>query len=318
MIVIAKYLRNENGLAMPLVLVVLIVLVLLGTAIWQYSIADTQHVYRDEQRMKAHYMARAGADAALEAWITAEQGLKPTGTSDPVYFNNQTGLFVEEDPGIDLGGSFIVTIGQNAGKTEIVSTGYYNDVTQKVIVEVNPPVYGHDLGWYDYKSGQFNNGSYTAAGAVILEAKDTGNSLQALKNPNSTVSLKADALFFLSPLGQGTGGGAYSSLLELRSDIIVFLNDISINKNSGDIVLFGFSDTSGKEIFGPDGGKWGAVYFPASVSIGTDNLDIQGKAFYFPLRPEGVSIRNNRDLLRPIENPVVPTISSYSTIIWKE
>jgi Tfp pilus assembly protein PilV len=48
---------NNRGVAMPLVLVVIFVISLLGTALWQYSITDTMHVSMDGKGMQAYYLA---------------------------------------------------------------------------------------------------------------------------------------------------------------------------------------------------------------------------------------------------------------------
>ncbi len=62
-------LRNERGISLPLILIIMFVLSLLGTAIWQYSVTDTIQVVRAEKRMQAHYLARSGADAVAEYMI---------------------------------------------------------------------------------------------------------------------------------------------------------------------------------------------------------------------------------------------------------
>jgi len=56
------YLRNEKGIAIPLVLVTLVVLVLLGTALWQYSASELRNVAFEEDRTQAFYVARSGAE----------------------------------------------------------------------------------------------------------------------------------------------------------------------------------------------------------------------------------------------------------------
>ncbi len=58
--------RDDRGLALPLVLIVMLVLSLLGTAVWQYSVTDNIQVAREEKRMQAYYLARSGADAVAE------------------------------------------------------------------------------------------------------------------------------------------------------------------------------------------------------------------------------------------------------------
>ncbi|MDW7740394.1 MAG: hypothetical protein SCJ97_10140 [Bacillota bacterium] len=54
---------NEQGIAMPLVLIILLVLGLLGAALWHYSMSELNQSVRDEQRTRAYYLARAGAES---------------------------------------------------------------------------------------------------------------------------------------------------------------------------------------------------------------------------------------------------------------
>lgn len=61
-------LRSQKGAALPVALMVLLVLSLLGTALWQYSTADAVQVARAENEMRAYYLARSGADATA-AWM---------------------------------------------------------------------------------------------------------------------------------------------------------------------------------------------------------------------------------------------------------
>lgn len=59
-------LHNEKGFAMPLALMVMLVVTLLGTALWQYSYTDTIQVDRSVKKTQAHYIARSAADATAE------------------------------------------------------------------------------------------------------------------------------------------------------------------------------------------------------------------------------------------------------------
>jgi len=53
--------KDDKGIALPLVLMVMLILILLSTALWQYSMTDTKHVVMDEKNMQAHYVALSGA-----------------------------------------------------------------------------------------------------------------------------------------------------------------------------------------------------------------------------------------------------------------
>lgn len=60
---VTSIIRSEKGIAMPLVLIVLVVLILLGIALHQYSISELDHSVREEKRTRAYYIARAGAES---------------------------------------------------------------------------------------------------------------------------------------------------------------------------------------------------------------------------------------------------------------
>jgi len=67
-------LKNEKGAALPLVLIVMIVLTLLGTALWHYGVNELSHSEREEKRARAYYLARAGAESlARDLMINPEK-----------------------------------------------------------------------------------------------------------------------------------------------------------------------------------------------------------------------------------------------------
>ncbi len=89
--------RDRRGAALPIALISMLVLTLLGTGLWQYSTTDTIQVARQENRMKAFYIARSGAEATAK-WMVD----KGASASDMVGKNSMP---------TDLGdGSFSVTI----------------------------------------------------------------------------------------------------------------------------------------------------------------------------------------------------------------
>lgn len=68
-----KLLKNEKGLALPTVLMVMLVMTLLGTALWHYSMNGIQQASRNQKKMQAYYIARAGADAIAQHIIERPQ-----------------------------------------------------------------------------------------------------------------------------------------------------------------------------------------------------------------------------------------------------
>lgn len=294
--------KCERGAALPLALGVMLVLSLLGAALWQYSTADTLHAANDRQRAQAYYLARAGAEAALRAYLDAPGTSKPTGTAPPVSYG---------------AGTFQVSITEQKRPDSMIdgvridSYGRVGAVQQKVTVTVTPVVlYGHNLGWYDFNSGQIADGVHGPVdGSVILQAK------KKLKEPsNRSAAFKGTSLFFSSGLGD-----PFNDRLELHAETIVFYNSIEMHQRHGRLVLF-VLDGKGITRPGKDG-LWGRVYF-ADVYHGKDPLsDISRKAFYYPQEPDGIDLTqpSDRSKLELIEDgAAVPRPEDASCrIIWR-
>jgi hypothetical protein len=60
--------NNSKGAALPLAVITMLVVSLLGAGLWQYSTSDTIQVARQENKMKAFYIARSGAEATAQ-WM---------------------------------------------------------------------------------------------------------------------------------------------------------------------------------------------------------------------------------------------------------
>lgn len=58
--------KNHNGLALPMVIIIMMVLMILGLALMQYSAQSINHVSLEEKRIKAYYLARTGAELMLD------------------------------------------------------------------------------------------------------------------------------------------------------------------------------------------------------------------------------------------------------------
>lgn len=60
------HLKNQNGSALPLVLVTMLVLSILGSTLLLLNTTETRQVAREEKRVQAYYIARSGAEAIAE------------------------------------------------------------------------------------------------------------------------------------------------------------------------------------------------------------------------------------------------------------
>lgn len=85
-------LKNRKGAALPIALIAMFVLSLLGVALWQYSMSDTIQATRQENWMKAYYIARSAAEAT-GVWMMDDdnEGTSLLGkTSNPRAFGDGT------------------------------------------------------------------------------------------------------------------------------------------------------------------------------------------------------------------------------------
>jgi len=156
-----KVLKNQQGSAMILTLMVMVVLVILTTAILQFTHTEVLHGRIEEQSKQAYYLARTGAEAAVSIWLQQGASSKPDGKVKRVYFNAETNQFQVTEPAVS-GGYFDVTI-EKPDATEdpwrIISTGTVGKHSQTVSLITYPFSHGSDLGWYD-ENGKIEEGNF--------------------------------------------------------------------------------------------------------------------------------------------------------------
>lgn len=336
-------LRNNKGITMAIVIMVMLVLFLIGTAFISVSAYQTTQSVNQDKGMNAHYLARAGAEAALEAWLDAPTALKPSGTLDPVYLSS-TNEFTNVSAGNK--GQFEVTISQDASdpdKTLITAIGTVGTIQKKVSVTINTiqsvvpapdPSYVSGEGFYDYTSGQINAvkdadfkwppPGHSTHGIVKNEAKK-GKGLKIPNKNTGTATQVYEKMLFSSTLQV-----LHNSVI-LKSNVIVFMEDVDYSNNSdskGALELFVYPSTEGENGGGLTitglSGFWGVVIF-------------NGTGYYFKDMPDGVVLRHQSDIadrilegsmvliedpneLNPFLSEILGeplTIKSY-TILWSK
>ncbi len=125
---------NEKGWALPLVILIMVVATLLGTALWQYSMVDLKHAKREESKMQAHYYARSGAElVAKNLDQTADWGEVPVGA-------NQAWVSTEQSFNSNsLSENIEIKVYKEGNSDEYVlveSTATVGDTSETLIVEV--------------------------------------------------------------------------------------------------------------------------------------------------------------------------------------
>ncbi len=175
-----RLLKCEKGLAMPLALMVMVVLLLLGTALWQYSVMEVKQVVREEENTKAYYLARAGADTLAHAIIDDSEWLNQILTDGDNSITKDTSLpnTLETDYLGEAGrmSVSIETLGDSKIRiTGIGETGADYDVKQiaSIVLETEPffdtaAVVTTGAGLVDFDPDMEVKGDIIAGGPVNL------------------------------------------------------------------------------------------------------------------------------------------------------
>jgi len=167
------YLKSEKGIAMPLVLIVLLVIALLGVALWNYSMSELNQSVREEKRARAYYIARAGAESAARdlmndpSPLTLIPEISDQLVSEELKFNPK---FEGEDTEVVVGDLIVELKRVTDNSVEITGTGNVDGVVQSVsiILETQEEFDGvvYSLGNLDFQSGVTLNGDVVSGGKV--------------------------------------------------------------------------------------------------------------------------------------------------------
>ena len=149
--------RNETGAALPIILIVVFSLTVIGFILYMNNMQESRSAIRDEEKMKAHYIARSGAHALAE-YLTVNQDVAKAMAVNPD--NNPFESYSDE---VELGGGHYRVKAELVGsspengddddqKNEILvtSTGEYGAARQSLQVTVtiqgiNAPVVFSEL-----------------------------------------------------------------------------------------------------------------------------------------------------------------------------
>ena len=107
-------LRSEKGSALIYVLLVMVVLSVLGMSALSVSLSNTKFSIRDEQKLNAYYIAKAGIDSVSQNFIDKPAEVLPL--IDDV--NGITGSFGD--------GTYVVKVSHATDGIKLVSTGKIN------------------------------------------------------------------------------------------------------------------------------------------------------------------------------------------------
>lgn|GEM_PF-2018779 len=164
-----KIIENQKGFAMPLALMVMLLVMVLGMALWQYGTSETLQVARAEKNMKAYFLARSGMDITQE--ILQKDMEKLLGDANDFYFsgtllNDDKKLVFSANAPEITGKDVVIKVDKDetwnsVKKTgKIIATGYSGNVSDviscKFEYQDNSPASAKELDWVD-DSGKISN-----------------------------------------------------------------------------------------------------------------------------------------------------------------
>lgn len=304
-----RYLENQKGWAMALVVVLLAIVPIFVVALYSYSMASTKIVMKQIELERARYLARSGMEGAVYVWQDAELDSKPTGTLERVYLTAD-GVFARQST---LGAEAIanslgyvdVTITFNNDTTSdeylttrIESLGIAEGTGSVMVGTSLPYLNGDATGWYNDNSGEFgtSNGEITKSISDPESTTITYFDLEGVvtcdaKNPftfqDGNTGILVDTVFFNDPVDLTDGN---DKLLFITAKKVIFRDDIYLSSSVDyESLILHAASANAIEVDGKTG-KYGAVYFGGDVILDGVIIINAGTNYYYKSRADGVDL----------------------------
>lgn len=167
---------SEKGFALVQVLIIFLIFALLGTVVITISTSQVLEVSRQEERIKAYYIAYSGADA-MASWII-----------DQFQDNQESAIITltniidagESDPTEIGAGSFsLVVTGTPGDEVMISATGFVGNSQQTVNLTLEPIISGGSSSTLDIDTAVFSLTSIQLTGSSEIVGSAGTNSTQA-------------------------------------------------------------------------------------------------------------------------------------------
>ena len=235
-------LRDEQGMmAIGVALMLIVVLSLFGGALWQYSMAELKRVEKTEQDLQALFLARAGAEMVMGAWLEEPVTQKPEGPIDRIYYDSDSESFTTDGTDECLGYVDVVVTkindpgGERDQLTEIVATGVVKQTSRTVKTTTFYHLLGHEdpLNWYSRSTGRVLSNDEPADGFVMVRTDNAVSLNFGQRTPPDKTGFTAPVLLFTVPIDLsqnqtfrdrlfGDLGGNASYDLRIRGEEIIF------------------------------------------------------------------------------------------------
>jgi hypothetical protein len=140
----SKYLKNKNGMVLPLVLIILFVLMILGVTILNISNADNRHSIYQDNKLQAHYIAKSGAQTMATYLIEKSHSMSYIDINELIDdISDKTSEVIN----FDSGDFVIKTVKRSVDgqeKLDIISKGNYRGITDTVTVTLLVSIQSED------------------------------------------------------------------------------------------------------------------------------------------------------------------------------
>ncbi len=199
-------LSDDNGSILVLLIIIIPILLLLISVIGYYSLSEVYQTNYTENKLKAYYLARSGADAVSAYILNGNDVSSIIGRtfsyidSNSDYANNIDEIIIE-----DAGG----------GTIKIISTATVENITENVTVELTP---GSSSTFTEFDKAVFSEELIDMTGSGTVNGDIGINS-----NADSSILLDGDAVIsgdiYVGPEADINGAVFYPDWYQLESNI---------------------------------------------------------------------------------------------------
>lgn len=210
-----KLLRDEKGLAMPLALIVLLVLTLLGIALWQYSMSELNNAVREEKRARAYYIARAGAESVARFVMINPDVLDSIPKEIDAVITSESINYKTGDD-VDVGDVVVELKRIASNKIEVTGIGEVDEVIQRVSLiletqeEFDGVVYATD--GLNFQQNVTVNGDIVSGGLVKWQ------NVTVTEHPNSDYTLKDNTIIHWPRPEFPPPAGSYPGVINISNN----------------------------------------------------------------------------------------------------
>lgn len=261
--------RDQSGLALVTVLMVVVVLLLLGTALIQSNMLEVTQVQRQEQKTQSHYLARSGLEIGIQY---LEQQLAKVKTFNELNLVNSLEDDLSDIGAYKVGFEKIDSI----QSVRLTSTGVANgkpQIEEKIVltVRVEDSVsvdYASTINWFRKDTGETENNQQLTHNFTTSPLKCDNPVILEVDHKmmtDKTHLFEAPAMQFYTTRSDGLLEVSNKDSLTLVTDFVSFDTKI---EGKGELIL----RTIG-------GKKYGVVYF-GDIMYENEKSPIVTKGYY--------------------------------------